>query len=160
MINFKICRNTVSAVSISAMIAVTACAPFSSPSSGPSSNYCVGNRTTCVLAAVIIVAGVMLAQGVGGISHYYLSSDERLKTDIKKLKVLDNGITVYAFRYVGDDRYFSGVLAQDLLKDPRYEHAVKTGPKGYLMVNYGALPLQGIDMDIMKEAGDAALKRS
>ncbi|MGH1467104.1 MAG: tail fiber domain-containing protein [Cognatishimia sp.] len=159
MINFKLCRNTVSAVSISALIAVTACAPFSSPSSGPSSNYCVGNRGTCVLAAVIIVAGVMLAQGVG-MSHYYLSSDERLKTDIKKLEVLDNGITVYAFRYVGDDRYFAGVLAQDLLKDPRYAHAVKTGPKGYLMVNYGALPLKGMDMDVMKDAGDAALQRS
>jgi len=92
-------------------------------------------------------------------SYPYVLSDERVKTDITKLETLDNGINIYAFRYIGDDRYFAGVLAQELAEDPRYAHAVMPNDKGYMVVEYHLLPLKGQNMDLMIEAGLAAAER-
>jgi len=48
-------------------------------------------------------------------------SDIRLKRDIEHLVTLENGIKVYAFKYLWEDTIRVGVMAQDLLRDPRSE---------------------------------------
>src|SRR5690606_7332530 len=39
-------------------------------------------------------------------------SDKRLKTDIKKVGELNNGLPLYSYRYKGDDEKHVGVMAQ------------------------------------------------
>jgi len=70
-------------------------------------------------------------------------SDERLKTNIRKIDTL-KGVNFYEWDWneeglrVGADRYPTfGVIAQEVQKT--HPHAVMAGPEGYLMVNYGAI---------------------
>ena len=70
-----------------------------------------------------------------------LPCDRRLKRDISEVGILPNGLKMYAFRYWNDDRTFASVMAQDLLEDERFRHAVIEDESGYYMVNLGALGL-------------------
>ena len=83
-------------------------------------------------------------------------SDCRLKQDVQLVDVLENGLRLYAYKYLGDDRAFVGVVAQDLLADDRFGHAV-VERDGYLAVDYAALGLTVIGGDEMVEAGGAVL---
>ena len=93
----------------------------------------------------------------GGAEPRPLISDCRLKTDIELVDVLGNGLRLYAYRYIGDDRLFVGVMAQDLLTDPRFSHAV-VERENYFAVDYAALGLIVIGADEMVEAGEHALR--
>jgi hypothetical protein len=67
------------------------------------------------------------------------SSDERLKTDIKLLRVVD-GLNIYSFTYLWDKtKSFVGVMAHELL-DTKYSHAVLTDRDGFYSVDYSKLP--------------------
>lgn len=44
------------------------------------------------------------------------ASDRRLKTDIRRVGTLDNGLPVYLYRYANDLRTQMGVMAQDVLE--------------------------------------------
>ena len=77
------------------------------------------------------------AAATGG--RLYQMSDKRLKTKIKFVRQLDNGIRWYTWEWKdsSNKQPSYGVIAQEVQKiKPK---AVKTGPDGYLMVNYGAL---------------------
>jgi hypothetical protein len=115
-----------------------------------------------VLAGVGIVAAVTYAatedygEGVGG-SGTGSYSDARLKRDIRPAGLLPNGVKLYSFRYRNDARSFVGVLAQDLVADPRFRHAVTTDASGLYLVDLKALGLdvQG-DSEAFRAAGVAA----
>lgn len=64
-------------------------------------------------------------------------SDRRLKTDIKRVGILDNGLPVYSYRYVWGGPIHIGVMA-DEVKEKNPE-AVTHNEDGYAMVNYGSL---------------------
>lgn len=64
-------------------------------------------------------------------------SDARLKRDIRRVGQLDNGLPVYAYRYVGSPQIEIGVIAQDVAAV--MPHAVIPDAAGYLRVDYGAL---------------------
>jgi len=83
-------------------------------------------------------------------------SDRRLKRDIEPAGVVA-GVRLYRFRYLGDGRTFVGVMAQDLLADPRHAKAVIRRPSGLLMVDYGMLGLDTPDLGAMQAAGAAAV---
>jgi hypothetical protein len=70
-----------------------------------------------------------------------VTSDLRLKQDVCPVEILPNGLQLYSFRYWNDDRTFIGVMAQDLLKDERFRHAVSEGGNGYYAVDLAALGL-------------------
>lgn len=77
------------------------------------------------------------AAATGG--RLYQMSDKKLKTKIKFVRQLDNGIRWYTWEWKdsSNKQPSYGVIAQEVQKiKPK---AVKTGPDGYLMVNYGAL---------------------
>jgi hypothetical protein len=61
-------------------------------------------------------------------------SDERLKTYIQKVGTLDNGLSVYSYRYVWGGPAQIGVMAHEVA-DVRPE-AVHMHDSGYLMVDY------------------------
>jgi hypothetical protein len=67
-------------------------------------------------------------------------SDIRLKCDITKLTQLDNGLSLYRFRYLWDDTFYVGVMAQEV--ERIVPEAVVRGSDGYLRVDYGRLGLQ------------------
>jgi len=96
----------------------------------------------------------------GGASQVVIyTSDRRLKTGIELVDILENGLRLYAYRYVGNGRLFVGVMAQDLQNDDRFSHAV-VERGGYLAVNYAAIGLTVIGADEMIEAGERCLQRA
>ena len=44
------------------------------------------------------------------------TSDIRLKTDIRQVGTTAHDLPLYAFRYIGNDDQYEGVMAQDVLK--------------------------------------------
>ena len=85
-------------------------------------------------------------------------SDRRLKQDVCPIETLPNGLQIYSFRYWNDARTFVGVMAQDLLKDERFRHAVSEDKSGYYVVNLAALGLDVVgSREEFFEAGQHAL---
>ena len=73
-----------------------------------------------------------------------MSSDSRLKEDIKHFTTLPSGVNMYTWKWneeakrIGVDKTTPmGVIAQEIQKT--HPEAVLTGEQGYLMVNYGKL---------------------
>ena len=67
-------------------------------------------------------------------------SDIRLKTDIEKVGVAENGLPLYNFRYLWSDVVYQGVMAQDVLQV--YPEAVSTMPSGFMAVRYEKLGMR------------------
>jgi hypothetical protein len=76
----------------------------------------------------------------GGCIVNLFPSDVRLKRDIEPLKQLDNGLTLYRYRYLWNDTAYVGVMAQDVAKV--VPDAVVEGQDGYLRVLYDRLGLK------------------
>lgn len=84
-------------------------------------------------------------------------SDRRLKRDIAHLVTLDNGIRLYAFKYLWDDQVHIGVMAQDLLAQETFRDAVVLKPNGFYAVDYARLGLKMTTLDAWREYGLAAV---
>jgi hypothetical protein len=76
------------------------------------SNSTGSSTTTNSPSAFSTIAG-LLGSAAGAAK---LFSDEGLKTDIKRVGTLDNGLPVYTFRYRGTSKIQMGVMAQDVEK--------------------------------------------
>ena len=68
------------------------------------------------------------------------TSDIRLKTDIQLVGTTAHNLPLYAFRYIGNDDQYEGVMAQDVLK--AMPAAVSVGEDGYYRVNYEMLGIE------------------
>lgn len=75
-------------------------------------------------------------------------SDRRLKRNIIALRQATNGLKLYSFQYQWSDTVYVGVMAQDLLDQPQFSHAVSKLPEGYYQVDYDSL---GIRMSTYEE---------
>lgn len=79
-----------------------------------------------------------MQKGLGGLFDAGLGlaklSDRRTKTDIKAVGKLDNGLAVYLYRYIGEDAYELGLMA-DEVKEITPE-AVERGADGFDRVFY------------------------
>lgn len=75
-------------------------------------------------------------------------SDRRLKRNITALRQATNGLKLYSFQYHWSDTVYVGVMAQDLLEQPQFSHAVSKLPEGYYQVDYDSL---GIRMSTYEE---------
>jgi hypothetical protein len=85
-------------------------------------------------------------------------SDRRLKRDIEAVRQTPDGLNIYRYRYLGDERMFEGVIAQELLAQARFAHAVFSTREGLLLVDYGALGFEPADFENMRAAGFAAVR--
>lgn len=157
-------------------LGMTACtmndngAHFTGTSSGDAApgSFCYEHTALCVMggvAAAGLAAGIIANSnsdnGNGGCARGHKNaicapSDARLKRDIRPLATTSNGLQIYTFHYRGDNRLFSGVMAQDLLKNPAFAKAVSVGTDGYYRVNYSMLGLPLVNGDIMNQAGEKA----
>ena len=126
-------------------------------------NPCSEYPIVCIVGIGFIAGGAALIvasnSNKSSTSSAPIASDQRLKRDIKLVQKLENGVHLYAFRYLGDERTFVGVLAQDLLQMPRFKSAVHTSANGYYAVDYSQLGLQLFGADQMKDAGERAARR-
>jgi hypothetical protein len=76
--------------------------------------------------------------GFGSGSRHF--SDIRLKRDVVLLGRLADGIALYRYRYIGEDRVYVGVMAQQVRNIS--PDAVMRGNNGYLLVDYERLGLR------------------
>jgi len=81
-------------------------------------------------------SGIQSLIGAAGAKAF---SDCRVKENIQKIGTRA-GLPIYRFNYVWDKTPRTGVMAQDLLADGRYSHAVSRHPTGYYQVDYSQLP--------------------
>ena len=112
------------------------------------------SKTSDPIGAIATLGSLALAPFTGGLSLGALGglgaakagamaagkaalSDRRLKTDIEKIGEREDGLGVYAFRYLRSPIRYIGVMAQEVLNVK--PEAVIHLPGGYLAVNYGAL---------------------
>lgn len=84
-------------------------------------------------------------------------SDRRLKQEIVPLGTLPNGLKLYSWRYLGGNRRFTGVMAQDLLADSRFAGAVDADARGLMQVDYAGIGFIPADFDEMLAEGKQAL---
>ncbi|MCE7526835.1 tail fiber domain-containing protein [Polynucleobacter sp. IMCC 30228] len=97
----------------------------------------------------------------GGCNFYYpytcYSSDIRLKRDIVLLGQTEQGIKLYSFKYLWSDQVYVGVMAQDLLENPKWQDAVITNPSGYYSVIYSKLGLEMVTLEQYQQVSTVAL---
>lgn len=109
-----------------------------------------GSLFNTLLGAGATIGGAYLMSptaAAGGGSQMAFLSDRRLKTDIKE-DGFENGHRMYTFRYVGQDKTYRGVMAQDILETN--PDAVVTNDEGFYMVDYTKL---GVDMTEVQHDG-------
>lgn len=82
----------------------------------------------------IMGGGKALGTLSSGLGSLFALSDERAKTDIAPVGKLNDGQTVYSYRYKGDHTPQIGLLAQEVAE--REPEAVARRPDGLLAVNY------------------------
>jgi enamine deaminase RidA (YjgF/YER057c/UK114 family) len=75
-----------------------------------------------------------MMQGLFNLGSAYMLSDRRLKTDIKQVGKLDNGLNVYQYRYVFGGPTQIGVMADEV--ERVIPDAVATHASGYKLVDY------------------------
>lgn len=63
-------------------------------------------------------------------------SDRRLKTDVRRVGSLDNGLPVYAYRMIGSPVTEIGLMADEV--EDKFPDAVHQQPNGFKMVDYRA----------------------
>jgi hypothetical protein len=86
-----------------------------------------------VAANNAMMGGLFSLAGTGATAAIKYS-DERLKTDIRKVAETDNDLPIYSYRYKSGGPKEIGLMAQDVEK--KVPGAVLTDPKGWKMVNY------------------------
>lgn len=84
-------------------------------------------------------------------------SDIRLKRDIVQIAALENGIKIYSFKYLWDEKVHVGVMAQDLLAHEAHKRAVVMMPSGFYAVDYAMLGLKMTTLQAWRESGIAAV---
>jgi hypothetical protein len=90
----------------------------------------VNTTGTDLLGSAMGMAGGMMAM-----------SDERMKTDIKRVGKTDGGIPIYTFRYKSGGPTQIGTMAQDVEK--KHPEAVHTAGNGMKGINYDQIPAKG-----------------
>ena len=87
-----------------------------------------------------------------------LLADSRLETEASVIGQLPNGVSVYAFKFIFDDKIRVGVVAQELLVRNDTKGAVLTLSNGLLGVDYAALGLREATLAQWQKSGIAALQ--
>jgi hypothetical protein len=103
------------------------------------------------------ILGAIYGGNDGG-GCFFCPSDRRLKRSVRLLTKLQNGMKIYAFKYLWSDVVYVGVMAQDLLKNPAWKDAAIMQENGFYAVNYAALGLKMTTLDQWKKDGLASIE--
>lgn len=83
--------------------------------------------------------------GLGGLGlGIYNASDRRLKTNIRRIGIADNGLPIYIFQYLDSPALVIGFMADEVQKV--HPEAVVADAAGYKLVNYdlASMPAKGV----------------
>ena len=120
---------------------------------------CAQPQTCVVVGAEVDDEATIAARArVGTGPAAGIASDRRIKNDIKELGRLVNGIKIYSFKYIWEDKVRVGVIAQDLLERPDTKDAVLTLANGLLGVDYTAIGLRMATEQQWLESGIVSVK--
>ena len=95
-----------------------------------------GTQTGTTTGNPGILGGIGQAVAIGADAKS-LFSDRRLKTDIKRVGITDDGLPVYTYRYVMGGPVHMGVMADEVAA--RRPDALGVMTEGFATVNYGEL---------------------
>lgn len=92
-----------------------------------------------IIMAIIFITALVASGGSSGAGTYQMmmASDERLKTDIKRVGTSPGGFGIYQFRYKGHGELIEGAMAQDVQR--LRPGAVSRHKSGFLMVDYAQI---------------------
>ena len=133
----------------------------------PGASYCDKNPMVCVGLGAVAIGGVTAAiihatkdddKAPASAPAGGRGSDMRLKRDIVLLAVLDDGLRIYAFRYLWSNDVHVGVMAQEILADPVRSTAVYRMQNGFYGVDYTALGIRMATLVEWIEGGISSLK--
>jgi hypothetical protein len=91
------------------------------------------NYNQQVASSNALMGGLFGLAGTGATAAMKFS-DRRLKTDIKRVGRLDNGLTVFSYRYKAGGPPEIGLMSDDVRR--QNPSAVAVAPNGYDMVDY------------------------
>jgi hypothetical protein len=74
-------------------------------------------------------------------------SDVRLKHNIELIETRSDGLRIYSFNYIWSDVTWIGVMAQDLLEQPQFAHAVRMDADGFYSVDYSKINFEMVRAD-------------
>lgn len=89
-----------------------------------------------VLLAIVFIAALTISHG-GGTYPVVAVSDERAKTDIKRVGTSAQGFGIYEFRYKGHAQRMRGAMAQDVAR--LRPEAISRHESGFLAVDYSLI---------------------
>jgi hypothetical protein len=110
-----------------------------------------GNRTYIANNLVVHNKGPGAGCGPGGGAGCGIS-DARLKRNINLIETRNDGLRIYTFNYVWSDVTWVGVMAQDLLQQPQFAHAVVIDTNGFYLVDYSKINFEMITADQYAES--------
>lgn len=85
----------------------------------------------------------LLSMGMGLASTGIFGSDKKLKKNIEKVDTSKNGYPIYEFSYLGSNKRYRGVMAQDIVKTNPMAVHIK---HGLLYVDYNKID---VDMELV-----------
>lgn len=130
--------SSVQAAEVTRMSADQVRAATLSSQSGP-----IGSSRTEIIVLVllaIVAIAITISVSSGGGSYAAMASDERLKTDIRRVGTSPQGFGIYEFRYKGQAQRIRGAMAQDVAR--LRPEAVSRHESGYLMVDYNRIDVR------------------
>lgn len=80
-----------------------------------------------------------------------------IKTKVKKLHKLENGLQLYSFQYISDTTRYVGLMADDLAGNEKYKWAVVNMGEGHYMINYEKLGLKLVTYKMWLKKGPKAV---
>ncbi|SLN45373.1 hypothetical protein ROG8370_01939 [Roseovarius gaetbuli] len=90
-----------------------------------------------IIMAIVFITALVFSGGSSAGTYPAMMSDERLKTDIKRVGTSPDGFGIYQFRYKGHAELIQGAMAQDVQR--LRPGAVSRHRSGFLMVDYGQI---------------------
>ena len=103
------------------------------------------NKEVILVGTVaVVVVGAVIMTGGAAAPALALTSDRRKKKNIRLVGYSPNGIPKYTFQYRDDERYYHGVMAQDLVET--YPKALILGSDGFFQVDYSQLDVLFYEM--------------
>lgn len=114
------------------------------------------HKATGDLLAPSLISDDNIAERVALIDKI-AKSEARIKTDVEKLEVLPNGLTLYSFRYRTDPTHYVGLMANDLASNEQFSKFVVDMGEGHYTINYPALKIHQATLEEYKRLGLAAL---
>jgi len=118
-------------------------ATLSTQSSGPVGS--IGPEVVAwIILGIVFIAALTISHGGSSVlagggypGEMLVASDERLKTDIKRVGTSEAGFGIYEFRYKGHAQRMRGAMAQDVAR--LRPQAVSRHETGFLAVDYNQI---------------------